>query len=1267
MFKKLIGARSSGDNDTEKFRKCIELLRQCNSKSLQIISPFDKLLKIVSRNPQLDPSFLDSLGEALEYLRKSDYRQFRKMVEDGDLSRVAIISKFIVNTTGLNPSTDLNAFSMLDEVWVPKVIAVTSKSYHPIGTTVNFGFISANFCFELWMKIDSANKSATPFHIFYCPDSIINHSIPSFKISENKLMIQYLNCQHSIPIVSNCFITWTHLCINFQEGYLVIYINGEQKLSTACHIMNKVIQYAICCGDGKICEARVWNCKRTPEDINAMMSISITPSSSHLFPGLRYAWLPTSTSTTGCLFYDVWCQEPVGKRLIQPTNSDNESMQALPPTLSATDSRWPCSLPPSLCEMIPADAAPWVTNYASEVSEVRERTELNRLRVASDPYQAYIQESLTSTSTLTSSSKREKSAQDIASQLVKRLQTRGGDGGGMPWLPRTVCFTSGVSAYIGSAEELGLFLSSSCTFTIESWVRVRTLSTSPNMNVLVGYTDAPGLMTSSTSLATVHGFFLGFRDGHPVCVLDNIELVAPGKISENQWIHIGVTLDTFGRLSMFINGNMVSMYPKVQFSNQSLQQLSNSLLSLSSTSAAYSLLGDVSEFRLWSLPLSVYELQRYMMQTIPLSTAANHHGLQLVWLPLKYGGIRSHQNWIRRQVSSSKRSSGSADGATTPSVGSAPATSSGHLTPTVLWDLRRQVDVGGIVTSSVTAGTGAVIPISRTRFPHVPNYEAQLVAASSIAPNNNNLVNCKDVALLDEWSDVFDYHFIPDNHWPDRFVMATICHENASATASTTGVGGSAIPSGSAVAYQQPNQLTFSYQQPGAPQTIQQQQQQQKQQQQRWIPRVVKFPLAGYASVLLGTTAGLGIENAGNGVAFTVEMFINYQPMYLRTTGGGSEGALEFQNILGHEEPEAVKKSGLSMIGLGKQSALRIGLANGHPYVSTSGKIHKLAESGAVVSMTALEKNVWSHVAFVCQSNGIWLIYVNGQKVGEISKPSAMPVTAKGDARIHAFGYANKSEFCSYICEFRLWSVARVASEIQQTMGVAIPPLPRPIIEESKTTTGSAYGGAVLGSLGAMSCYPTLRLSWLPLKATQTLFYDQQQQQHQASIDSPGNSSCSCFVGHVSASLASRRPFLLPPALLQEIAILPPVTSVDEASDCYEMEAIPTLLELVLTQSQSTSGVTSTVAGDVSAVPATAVISSVFQPFPGSDDWDQTHKGHWSLKARERLIGWESDLRYTDTSGSGSYKSKTVAVYIPYGDEISTGLWGDGGSVSDLK
>eukprot|EP01042_Synura_sphagnicola_P001607 gene1607-1868_t len=288
-----------------------------------------------------------------------------------------------------------------------------------------------------------------------------------------------------------------------------------------------------------------------------------------------------------------------------------------------------------------------------------------------------------------------------------------------------------------------------------------------------------------------------------------------------------------------------------------------------------------------------------------------------------------------------------------------------------------------------------------------------------------------------------------------------------------------------------------------------------------WIPRVIKFPYPEYASTFLGTTASLGLENAGGGgVGFTLETWIRYIPK-VPIVGKASANTMIVQNLLGNEDADSNVRTGF--LGTGKANALRIGLVDGRPYISVHGDLKGLNDALVIAPYSLLPLR-WVHVAYACAPRGSWRILVNGMVVAE-SKPNApFVLKASGALPIHAFGWAGKTELTSEICEMRLWSVDLPNEVIRMGLDKSrILPRERLTVREG------------------------LRLAWLPLTSYKLLFYDLED---------------STFRGFWNIASVTRRPYLLPPAFSQCVKTLPTPHVVDDTGDAFESCYVPNLVQI---------------------------------------------------------------------------------------------------------
>mmetsp|Transcript_11 Transcript_11/g.12 ORF Transcript_11/g.12 Transcript_11/m.12 type:complete len:389 (+) Transcript_11:115-1281(+) len=217
---------------------------------------------------------------------------------------------------------------------------------------------------------------------------------------------------------------------------------------------------------------------------------------------------------------------------------------------------------------------------------------------------------------------------------------------------------------------------------------------------------------------------------------------------------------------------------------------------------------------------------------------------------------------------------------------------------------------------------------------------------------------------------------------------------------------------------------------------------------------------------------------------------------------------------------------------MGSPYSLRIGLANGYPFMNFLGQIKSLKASDlkeGVISSTPIPPNKWTHLAFVAIGDGKILLYINGEEVCRRERMN--PLQAKGDTMIHAFGYEDRL-LKSDICEMRMWSCARNKDEILDGMSKCFPPLP----------TG-------------LPRIPELRLAWFPTNSMKSVFWDHKYimirgvYEHLLPEELPKY---------------TRRPLSLPPSILTSLINLPPAYVLDDRGDSYERNLSTNMLPPVV-------------------------------------------------------------------------------------------------------
>jgi hypothetical protein len=451
-----------------------------------------------------------------------------------------------------------------------------------------------------------------------------------------------------------------------------------------------------------------------------------------------------------------------------------------------------------------------------------------------------------------------------------------------------------------------------------------------------------------------------------------------------------------------------------------------------------------------------------MQISIPPLAGKGHRNLRLTWLPLRHGGPFSQEIWCRRKLILNKMKPLS------------PAASKYLLRPlpTLLWDVTQMRDIGTFIKSSDPLLT------SRTRYIHIPH----------LIPTLNDLPQYWSkaaVAVIDEWTDCFDRAFVPK--WYEIPQINEADHEAFAQ-----------IPINASEAVMTRNST--------------------------WIGRVMRCTSVSNYSVPIGLTAELGLCGvATGGREFTLELWIKMKiksSTLEKDDEKGKKDSIIFEDILGHEDKESNESTGF--FGMGSPYALRIGLANGLPFMNFLGQIKSTKPSDlkeGVIAPSPLVPGKWTHLAFVAIGDGKIVLYVNGEEVCRRERMN--PLQAKGDTVVHAFGYEDRL-LQSDICEMRLWSTARTKNEIHETMKKCIPPLP-----------------------SGLARVPDLRLAWFPTNSMRSVFWDHKYVMTRGVYSDPQ-------LPLESLPKYTRRPLSLPPQILPTLVTLPPCYILDDRGDSYE-------------------------------------------------------------------------------------------------------------------
>ena len=97
--------------------------------------------------------------------------------------------------------------------------------------------------------------------------------------------------------------------------------------------------------------------------------------------------------------------------------------------------------------------------------------------------------------------------------------------------------------------------------------------------------------------------------------------------------------------------------------------------------------------------------------------------------------------------------------------------------------------------------------------------------------------------------------------------------------------------------------------------------------------------------------------------------------------------------------------------------------------VEGSGRVGFVTMDGAFAFNASVPRQKWTHVSIVCTSHPKkrTMCYINGKVIGKLSESFALPMTTVGSTE-------QDHSFIGCILDVRIWSVARSASEVRDTM-----------------------------------------------------------------------------------------------------------------------------------------------------------------------------------------------------------------------------------------
>lgn len=1052
--------------------------------------------RIAENNYSFQDTTLDLYSTVVEALRTENPNLYGKFVVEINKARGVLASKIQAPDVA-----EVQTSAMRVGKWLPRSVRLETNSVVYLGSSVDCGLSGPGssvlgFCVEAWVYIHPfAKKGSDPaISLLSCngEKDMNQGSCPSFNIMQDgKVVMDFYKC----PCVSKKVLVepgaWTHVAFAYGQQMMKVYINGKRVAErqqtrpwgeVALHIKAYV--------PVDVCEYRLWNIDRSDVEIQEGQMLSIVPSGTISYPGLRLCWFPVMQGfenyPPGALVLDCWRKIFVGCRVDQS---------------KIVDSRWPCALPPLIVSTQLGPSDKFVCRYEEEFIYFRETRQVSLIVAKS----------------LNPSIKRT-AVQSRADTIALSLMLDGG-----PWIPRVVTLPPGYYGVLGTSAEFGLSLfpgpreaseknmnqhhkgdtkcyfgSSVSGFTIEVWFRTRALVEGQD-NCILGY----GVGAPHTVGESLH---LVIRDGRPLLGFMGLafEMEANVIIPTMQWTHLAFTCDLSGNQRIYANGLEIGTHscPSALFGNCAL--------TVGACGDGNGISGDLCELRIWNRELSAADVENYMRIAIPPLAGYSHKGLRACWLPLRNGGPYSQEVFLTHKrlhdIQKEMRSDGGLTGAAVAQamIASAEAdlVASVELAvpcPTLLWDLERKIDCGSLNTASVLLTT-------RTRVPPVPAF----IPTKEFLPSHWSK---SALALLDDWSDSYDRLFLPS--WPippvlDQYGSQVDIPLNA----------------GSAIARTGP-----------------------------WIPRVLRYRIEQPLSCRVGTTAELGIGSIGAmGRQFTLELWIRSRRLNVNPK------KILCQDIFGHEDE--LSNRGTLLFGLGRPEALRIGLANGYPFMSFGGALRSLKPNDykefAIVAPQPIPPEKWTHLTFASDGAGLLRITVDG--VNAVDKNRMPPLKAKGDHLVYAFGYPGR-EVLGDICEMRMWTVYRTEPEIVSFMHLGLTPLDT--------------GGPRI---------PGLRLCWFPLRSMRSMFWDTKTLRHRAKYHD---------LSQPVGPYLTRRPHFIPPHILNSITSLPCAPVLDDRGDAFERVYLPDLIPPVVRHTTASDG-------EATGVDYTALDWS-FVPFESAD------------------------------------------------------------------
>jgi hypothetical protein len=987
----------------------------------RVLHALNGCLKAVEpETAQIYPNSLYKLSAAIESLRLEAPHIFMKLQDEIIETRVATYRRIVMNPEESDGEREEKKWATIP--WIPRVVSLEPTNINYLGTSSEYGLTgpgaaSLGFCVEAWVWNNKLKKQPDG-NIFTLIDSSTSTGVGREMGMSPSMYVD----DDGRPVLDfhkkQCISTKSDQ-IPPNEWVHVAYVYGSEQMKVYVNGTKVGTKES----SPPMGQVSLSLCTGLSGHICEMRIWMSERTDDEIKETMNKSITPYQSKLYPSLRL-CWMPVACGSALYPPGSLlydcwRQQFVGCRKVSSQIVDNRWPSVIPPQL---IPDQNYLYASHYCDEIADLWEKFHVD----------LFVKQPVPS-----------KFKPDLSILEVKALQIMNillGYGG--PWIPRVVCLAPNSSVCVGTTDELGLSVTgtnpsqAAPAFTLECWVRVRILNPNGNTFLEIGRGDP----TNESQTIQIM-----LKNGCPTFTLAGKTVESDVGLPMMKWTHLAFVFDSRHQ-QIYANGTLIA-------SSTTAPLTGSNVLIFGSSDQKNSFSSDLCELRLWNRALSGTEINDYMQIAIPPLAGKGHRNLRLTWLPLRTGGPFAQETWCRRKLMLNK----------TKPLSTTAMKYLNRPSPTLLWDVTQMRDLGTFVRSSDPLLT------SRTRFIHIPH----LIPSLDDLPQYWSKAA---VAVIDEWTDIFDRAFVPK--WYEVPQVNEADHEAFAQ-----------IPINAAEAVVRST---------------------------TWLGRVMKtYPSCNY-SVPIGLTSELGLCGvATGGREFTLELWI-------KTKGCDEEEIrnkkIVFEDILGHEDKESNESTGF--FGMGSPFALRIGLANGLPFMNFLGQIKSLKASDlkeGVIASTPLVPNKWTHLAFVAIGDGKIVLYVNGEEVCRRERMN--PLQAKGDTVVQAFGYEDRL-LQSDICEMRLWSTARTKQDIQENLSKCISPLP----------TGLAR-------------VPDLRLAWFPTNSMRSLFWDHKY------IMTRGN-----YSAHPNDALPkyTRRPLSLPPSITSSLVSLPPCYVLDDRGDSYE-------------------------------------------------------------------------------------------------------------------